>query len=66
MNKYCVVKNLGSGAAGSILLVREKTTNELYAVKKTHLTHIHTVSKLEEDRFQEATKEVVLLRRNDV
>ena len=65
MNKYCVVKNLGGGAAGSILLVREKTTDELYAVKKTHLTHIHNLSTITEDVYQTATKEVVVLLRNE-
>ena len=65
MNKYCVVKNLGGGAAGSILLVREKTTDELYAVKKTHITHIHNLSTSMEDNCQVATKEVVVLLRNE-
>jgi NIMA (never in mitosis gene a)-related kinase len=42
MSKYTVLKNLGSGSAGSVDLVRNQDTQNLYALKTIYLSKLNT------------------------
>lgn len=65
MDQYRVVRALGSGSSGSIQLVREKSTNELFAVKRTHLTYFRDISKSTDDIYKVAMREGSLLMKLD-
>ena len=60
-----VLRALGSGSSGSIQLVREKSTNELFAVKRTHLTYFRDISKSTDDIYKVAMREVGMVARSD-
>lgn len=34
MNHYHIIRNIGSGASGSVLLVRERNSGHWYSIKK--------------------------------